>query len=146
MTRAATFAERWVGTWALPGDPAREREIGMDVAVWLRPSRSRWPVCADVEGTITIEARVSREAIAGVAEIARSGRGLALRYVLASSSTKVVLARRLDPRDPYGSLTVLIGTVRIDEADARALLRADPRAPADVRSLTASGRRGTLGS
>lgn len=81
---------------------------------------------------MTVEGWFARDLIGGIVEFARLSQGLCLRYVLSNDRTRVVLARRLDPRDPYGSLTVLVGTVRLDGADARALLRADPRAPADV--------------
>jgi len=126
------FGERWAGTWASPSDPAREREIDLAVAVSLRPSRQRWPVCAEIDGVVTVEGWFAGDPIAGVAEIARVGAGLCLRYVLANDHTRIVVARRLDPRDPYGSFTVLVGTVRLDGVDVRTLLRADPRAPADV--------------
>lgn len=130
--RAATFGERWAGTWASASDPAREREIDLALAVSVRPSRERWPVCAEIEGHLTVEGWFARDRIVGVAELARLGQGLCLRYVLANDRTRLVVARRLDPRDPYGSLTVLVGTVRLDGVEVRALLRADPRAPADV--------------
>ncbi|MFO0619033.1 MAG: hypothetical protein U0414_40970 [Polyangiaceae bacterium] len=123
----AVFGERWFGTWAWPKEPGHEREIGLDVSVSLRPSRRRWPVCAEVEGLLSVEAWFDREPIQGVVELARVERGLCLRYRLAHASTEIVLARRLDPRDPYGSLTVLVGTIRLGEGEARTLLRADPR-------------------
>lgn len=130
--RAATFGERWAGTWTSANDPAREREIDLTIAVSVRPSRERWPVCAEIEGHLTVEGWFARSPITGVAEIARLSQGLCLRYMLENDTTRVVVARRLDPRDPYGSLTVLVGTVRLAGEDVRALLRADPRAPADV--------------
>jgi hypothetical protein len=127
-----TFGERWTGTWTWPDDRTREREIALDVSVTIRPSRKRWPVCAELEGVLTVEERFDAAPIRGVVEFARAGRGLCLRYLLANDATEIVLSRRLDPRDPYGSLTVLVGTVRLPLGESgnvavRALLRADPR-------------------
>ncbi len=111
------FGERWAGTWASPSDPAREREIDLAVAVSLRPSRQRWPVCAEIDGVVTVEGWFAGDPIAGVAEIARVGAGLCLRYVLANDHTRIVVARRLDPRDRMSLLLATcadcIGAVRV---------------------------------
>lgn len=125
----ARFRERWTGTWILADDPTREREVMVEVDVTLRPSLTRWPVCAELVGVADVEGELDRVSVTGTAEIARSAlaRGVSVRYRAEGPGLEIVLERRLDPHDPYGSFTVLVGALRVRGVDARALLRADPR-------------------
>lgn len=125
----ARFRERWTGSWILAADPTREREIMVEVDVAVRPSLTRWPVCAELVGVADVEGEFCGLSVVGTAELAKSAlaRGVSLRYRVRGAGLEITVERRLDPRDPYGSFTVLVGELRVRGVDARALLRADPR-------------------
>lgn len=119
--------ERWVGAWIEPSDPTREREVHVEITTRVTTSLRRWPVWGDLEGTIDVEGGRGPVSIGGAVELVRRRRGVGVRYTLSADEVGLVVERRLDVRDPYGSMTVLVGTLHLRGVDCRVLLRSDPR-------------------